>query len=180
MTGSDNHDGHVQCRKHCRVPPRPSIDPSMMYNNLFPILKINIPIKSDYNHESGLVLNNGGTILEASTGKSIARVSTMTLVALECMAFIDIISKCRHDDFTDNITVTVDKNTLDCGCQSFICDEFYEEFIEKRPQFPWGGFKTKQERLNGICINDTRSIQQDTRGLVEVCNDMVEQLKRVL
>lgn len=188
---SSNHISSNYDDKHGRIPPpRPSIDPSMVFGDLFPTLKINIPIRTIPYHNHGisaevnaeLLLNNRGTILEASTGKSIARVSMMTLVALECMAFIDIVVKCGHDCFTDNIIVAVDRTTLNYGCQPFICNEFYEDFVDKRPWFPWGDFKTKQERLNGICINDISSTQQDTdtRGLIEVCNDMMTRLQSVL
>ena len=112
-----------------------------------------------------LMFIKDGVITESSTEKSIIEVSLMSLVALDCLAWNDIVIDCDHDFFTDNISITIDREAFKRGYQEHDCYQFYDDFTKHNPCFPWGEFVTKKDRME---------------GLVDMSNTIMTRLKELL
>ena len=151
----------------------------------FPHLEIEWAVHR--NNQNGLFIRWGSCIWASIDDKTVplVQLTTMSLVALDCLAHLQVISVVHRDIYSDDIYIKFDKEAFTRALANIEpkCEQFYESFVNDVPDFQWGQqYPTKHARLHGdyAFVSNTQYNNQCQRtyqcGLTETCLCLIRQM----
>ena len=113
----------------------------------------------------------------------LCKVTTMSLVALDCLVHLHVISLLHRNKYNIYINFDADaiKSIVDIETE---CKKFYQLFVDQVPDFQWGQeYPTENARLHGDFAFVPKSQHQYCRkwqyGLIETCTYLQNKLRTI-